>query len=264
MGAFAVKRDVIKLGDIDLEVHEVGEGPPLLFLHSGQGFVPDQAFVGMLAKRYRLIAPSHPGFGASSLPDWLDSIDDIAHIYLELMDRLDLPRAMMVGCSIGGWIAADLASKAPERVEKLVLVGPEGVKLGSPLKLDIPDIFAMSEEESAKLRFHDPAKERIDLKKLSEEQLRIIARNNETLALLVWEPYMHNPKLKHRLHRLDMPVLFMRGESDGLISADYLAKYAKLVPHARIETIAAAGHLPQVEQPEAFVAKVTSFLEQGV
>jgi len=259
-----VKRQMLKLGEIELELHEAGDGAPLLFLHSGQGFAPGDAYVDLLAERYRLIAPSHPGFGYSSLPDWLDSIDDIAHIYLELMDRLDLPRAKVIGCSIGGWIAADLASKAPERVEKLVLVGPEGVKLGSPLKLDIPDIFAMSEEESAKLRFHDPAKARIDLKKLSEEQLRIIARNNETLALLVWEPYMHNPKLKHRLHRLDMPVLFMRGESDGLISAEYLAKYAKLVPHARIETIAAAGHSPQIEQPEAFVAKVASFLEQGV
>ena len=77
----------MKLGDIDLELHEVGSGPPLLFLHSGQGFVPDQPFVGMLAKRNRLIAPSHPGFGKSSLPDWLDSVDDIAHVYLELMDR---------------------------------------------------------------------------------------------------------------------------------------------------------------------------------
>jgi pimeloyl-ACP methyl ester carboxylesterase len=264
MGAFAVKRDMIKLGDIDLELHEIGDGPPLLFLHSGQGFVPDQAFVGMLAKRYRLIAPSHPGFGRSSLPDWLDSVDDIAHIYLELMDRLDLPRAKIIGCSIGGWIAADLASKAPERIEKLVLVGPAGVKTGSPYQLDIPDIFAMSEEKLMKAAYHDPAKGRGDFSKLSPEQLTIIARNRETLALLIWEPYNHNPKLKHRLHRLDMPVLFMRGDSDGLVSAEYLAKYAKLVPHARIETIAAAGHSPQIEQPEAFVAKVVSFLEQGV
>ena len=85
------------------------------------------------------------------------------------------------------------------------------------------------------MRFHDPAKAKIDLTKLSEEQMRIIARNNETLALLVWEPYMHNPKLKHRLHRLTMPVLFMRGASDGLVSAEYLERYAKLVPGARID-----------------------------
>ena len=254
---------MVKLGDIDLELHEVGSGPPLLFLHSGQGFVPDQAFVGMLAKRYRLIAPSHPGFGKSSLPDWLDAVDDIAHVYLELMDRLDLRAAKVIGCSIGGWIAADLASKAPERVEKLVLVGPVGVKTGGPFKLDIPDIFALSQDQMMKALFHDPAKGRPDLSKLSQEQLTVMARNRETTALLVWEPYMHNPKLKHRLHRLDMPVLFMRGESDGLVSAEYLVRYAKLVPHARIETIAAAGHSPQFEQPEAFVAAVTSFLEQG-
>jgi pimeloyl-ACP methyl ester carboxylesterase len=111
--------------------------------------------------------------------------------------------------------------------------------------------------------FHDPAKARVDLSKLSAEQLTIIARNRETLALLVWEPYMHNPKLKHRLHRVTAPVLFMRGASDGLVSAEYLAKYAALLPHARVETIADAGHSPQVEQPEAFVAKVTSFFGEG-
>jgi pimeloyl-ACP methyl ester carboxylesterase len=264
MGAFAVKKEMIRLGGVDLELHETGDGPPLLFLHSGQGFVSEQPFVALLAQRYRLIAPSHPGFGRSSLPAWIDSVDDIAHLYLELMDRLDLRRAKVMGCSIGGWIAADLTSKSPERVEKLILVGPEGVKTGDRNKLDIPDMFALSQEDMAKMMFHDPGKAQLDPTKLSPDQLAIIARNRETLALLVWEPYMHNPKLKHRLHRVDMPVLFMRGESDGLVSAEYLARYAKLVPHARIETIAKAGHSPQVEQPETFVAKVVSFFEQGV
>ena len=74
---------------------------------------------------------------------------------------------------------------------------------------------------------------------------------------------MHNPKLKHRLHRLTMPVLFMRGASDGLVAADYLDRYAKLVPGARIVTVPEAGHLPQIERPEAFVDAVVSFLGQG-
>ena len=255
---------MLKLGEIELELHEAGDGPPLLFLHSGGGFEPEDAFVAMLARRYRLIAPSHPGFGHSSLPDWMDSIDDIAHVHLELMDRLDLRRVKMIGCSIGGWIAAELATKTPEKIEKLVLVGPEGVKTGRRDQLDIPDIFALPQEEMARLRFHDPAKAKIDLAKLSPEQLRIMARNNESLALLVWEPYMHNPKLAHRLHRLTMPVLMMRGASDGLVSAEYLARYAKLVPQARIETIEAAGHLPQLEQPEAFVQKIVAFFNEGV
>jgi pimeloyl-ACP methyl ester carboxylesterase len=255
---------MLRLGEIELELHEAGDGPPLLFLHTGGGFEPDADYVGMLARRHRLIAPSHPGFGHSSLPDWMDSIDDIAHVYLELMDRLDLRRVKMIGCSIGGWIAAELATKTPDRFEKLVLVGPEGVKTGRRDQLDIPDIFALPQEEMARLRFHDPAKAKIDLAKLSPEQLRIMARNAETLALLVWEPYMHNPKLAHRLHRLTMPVLMMRGASDGIVSAEYLARYAKLVPQARIETIEAAGHLPQIEQPEAFVQKIVAFFEEGV
>jgi len=255
---------MLKLGEIELELHEAGDGPPLLFLHSGGGFEPEDAFVAMLARRYRVIAPSHPGFGHSSLPDWMDSIDDIAHVHLELMDRLGLRRVKMIGCSIGGWIAAELATKTPDRIEKLVLVGPEGVKTGRRDQLDIPDIFALPQEEMARLRFHDPAKAKIDLAKLSPEQLRIMARNNESLALLVWEPYMHNPKLAHRLHRLTMPVLMMRGASDGLVSAEYLARYAKLVPQARIETIEAAGHLPQLEQPEAFVQKIVAFFNEGV
>jgi len=258
-----VKHDMLKLGEIELELHESGDGLPLLFFHSGQGFAPEDPFVAMLAQRYRVIAPSHPGFGHSSLPDWVDSIDDIAHVYLELMDRLDLPRAKLVGCSIGGWIAAEIATKVPERIEKLALVGPVGVKTGGVKQLDIPDIFAISQDEMNRLRFHDPAKAKIDLTKLTEEEMRVIARNSETLALLVWEPYMHNPKLKHRLHRLTMPVLFIRGASDGIVSAPYLDRYAALIPGARIETIPAAGHLPHVEQPEAFVAKLAAFFEQG-
>ena len=106
-----------------------------------QGFDPKHEFVASVAARRRLIAPSHPGFGKSSLPDWLDSVDDIAHVYLELLDRLDLEQIDVVGCSIGGWIAADMATKSPERIRQLVLVGPVGVKVGRPDKLDIPGHF---------------------------------------------------------------------------------------------------------------------------
>ena len=256
-----MKREVISLAGVAVELFEDGDGAPLLFLHSGQGFNPDQPYVGLLAKRRRVIAPSHPGFGKSELPDWLDTCDDIAHIYLELMDRLGLAKVDLVGASIGGWVAAEIASKAPERLRKLVLVAPVGVKTGSVDKLDIPDIFAMPQEKVNELLFHDPAKAAVDFSKMSDEQLMIVARNRETLALLVWEPWMHNPKLKHRLHRVACPVLFLRGESDGLVTADYLARYARLMPNARIETVPKAGHAVQGEQPEAFAAKVHAFLD---
>ena len=252
----------MQIAGIDLELFETGQGTPLLWLHGGPGFSPKHPFVDQLAARRRVIAPSHPGFGKSSLPDWLDSVDDIAHVYLELLDRLKLTSVDIVGTSIGGWIAAEIASKVPERIRRLVLVAPVGVKLGSVDKLDIPDVFAMPQDDASKLLFHDPDKMKVDTSKLSEEEATIMFRNRETLALLVWEPWMHNPKLRHRLHRATMPTLFIRGESDGLVSADYTNAYAKLVPNGRVQTISAAGHAPQLEQPQAFVAAVLEFLEK--
>jgi pimeloyl-ACP methyl ester carboxylesterase len=256
-----VGRQLITLAGIEIELFESGDGDPLLFLHGAQGFAPEQPYVRLLADRRRLIAPSHPGFGASGLPLWLDSIDDIAHLYLELMDRKRLDRVDIVGCSLGGWLAAEIATKTPERVGKLALVGPVGVKLGPMDKLDIPDIFAMPQDRLAKLLFHDVEKGRLDVARMTDEQLATIARNRQTTALLTWEPWMHNPKLRHRLHRVSSPTLFVRGASDGLVSQCYVDGYAKLIPNAQVATIAAAGHAPQLEQPEEFARVLFAFLE---
>ena len=251
---------MISIAGIELDVLERGQGKPILYLHGGAGIGRDAPFIDLLARDRRVIAPSHPGFGKSALPDWLDSVDDIAHVYLELMDRVGLTRADLVGLSIGGWIAAEIATKVPERIGRLVLIGPVGVKTGTSDKLDVPDVFAMPREKLDRLRFHDPAKNAADLASMPDDELHIVARNSETLALLTWEPYMHNPKLKHRLHRVNVPTLFVRGASDGIVSAEYLKRYAALLPKAHIETIAEAGHLPQVEQPATTAARVLQFL----
>ncbi len=254
---------MIVIAGAELELFETGEGPPILFLHAAGGFAPEHPFVGPLSAHHHLIAPSHPGFGGSSLPDWIDTVNDIACVYLELLDRLDLDQVDMIGCSVGGWIAAEIASLSPKSVRRLVLVGPVGVKTGPADRLDIPDIFALPQSQVEKLLFHDPERMRVDPARLSDEQLAISVRNRETLTLLAWEPYMHNPKLRHRLHRVTAPTLFLRGETDGLVSQEYLAAYARLLPNARIATIAAAGHAPQMEQPEAFAQTVLRFLELG-
>jgi pimeloyl-ACP methyl ester carboxylesterase len=251
----------VKLAGIEIELFEAGAGKPLLWLHGGNGFETGHPFVSPMAQERRLIVPSHPGFGRSELPDWLDSVDDIAHLYLELLDRLELARVDLVGCSIGGWIAAEMATKVPERIGRLVLVGAVGVKVGTRDKLDIPDIWALPQDEVNKLLFHAPERMRVDPAKLSDEQLGVMLRNRETLALLTWEPWMHNPKLKHRLHRVNSPTLFVRGASDGLVSQAYLEGYARLVPGARMLTIPDAGHAPHIEQPEAFVKAALAFLD---
>ena len=256
-------RETITVAGVALDVFEDGVGPPVLFLHGAQGFAPEHPYVAPLSARHRLIAPSHPGFGTSGMSDWIDAVDDIAYIYLELLDRLKLDQVDVIGCSIGGWIAAEIAIKSPKSIRRLVLVGPVGVKTGPVDRLDVPDIFALPQSTLEKLLFHDPERMRMDPSRLSDEQLAIAVRNRETLALLTWEPYMHNPKLRHRLHRVTAPTLFLRGESDGLVSADYLAAYARLLPNARTDTIAQAGHAPHAECPEDFARKVLAFLDAG-
>jgi pimeloyl-ACP methyl ester carboxylesterase len=253
--------DMISIAGVELEFFERGQGAPILYLHGGAGLGVDVGFLDLLARARRVVAPSHPGFGKSSLPDWLDSIDDIAHIYLELMDRLGLTRIDVIGFSIGGWIAAEMASKTPDRINRLALIGPVGVKTGRADKLDIPDIFALPREKLDRLRFHDPGKNPINPAAMSDDELQVVARNSETLALLTWEPYMHNPKLRHRLHRVGAPALFLRGASDGIVSAEYLARYAALLPQARIATIAEAGHWPHVEQPQRTADEILKFLQ---
>ena len=255
-----MKRNAVTIANCELEIHEGGSGAPLLFLHPASGFNAGDAYVDLLSAHRRLIAPSHPGFGASQLTDWIDHVDDIAHIYLELMDRMGLDKVDLIGCSIGGWIAAEMLTKSPERFGKVMLVGPVGVKTGPTDRLDIPDIYVMPPAEVQKLLFHDPAAMAVDPATLSDEDLAIAARNRETLALLVWEPYMHNPKLRRRLHRVASPTLFVRGQSDGLVSAAYLEAYAGLVPGAKTATIPQAGHAPQIEQPQAFARMALDFL----
>src|SRR5215471_1215733 len=249
-----VRNSTIAIAGAALELFESGAGAPMLFLHGCDGFDPAGRYAAKLSEQARLLAPSHPGFGTSGLPDWVTEVDDLAYIYLELLDHLRLATVDLVACSIGGWIAAEMATKAPHRFRRIVLSAPVGVKTGPTDRLDIPD------EKLAALMFHDPANGRLDAAAIPDAELAIRLRNRETLALLAWEPYMHNPKLRHRLHRVDCPVLFLRGESDGLVSDTYLRRYAALLPNARCATIAAAGHAPEVEQPDAFTARIAAFL----
>lgn len=250
----------IDLAGISLDLWEGGEGPPLLFLHGAGGFRADHPFLGQLGEHRRVTAPSHPGFGVSSLPEWIDRPEDIAHVYLNLLDRIGSGPIDLIACSLGGWIGAELASMVPERFRRLIFVGPVGVKLGSRDALDIPDIFALPAATIEKLLYHEPERFRADPAKMTDAELMIMLRNRESTALLTWEPYMHNPKLRHRLRRVTNKTLFLRGEHDGLISAAYMDGYAKLLPNARTLTLPNAGHVPHVEQPEAFVGTAVAFL----
>lgn len=246
-------------GGVPLSYLDRGAGPPLLFLHGAGGLPADAPFMGGLAAHARVIAPTHPGFGRAPLPDWIDSVDDLAYIYLDLLDALDLTDVTLVGTSMGGWIAAEIATKSTARIGRLVLGDTVGIKVSDRLTRDVVDIFATDPDVLTGLSFYDRSKAP-DWSTLPDDAMEAIARNREASALYLWEPYCHNPKLPRRLHRIKVPTLVLWGEHDGIVKPAYGRAFAELIPGARFETIPNAGHVPQLEQPEAFVERVIRFI----
>jgi pimeloyl-ACP methyl ester carboxylesterase len=251
----------IKINDIRIELVERGAGTPLLFLHPHIGLDPGAPALDRLAERARLIAPIHPGFGGSDQPRSFDSIDDLAYFYLDLLDELDLKGITLVGVSLGGWIAAEMAVKSTARVARLVLANSVGIKVGSRETRDIADIFAMTEKEFNERAYADPALGARDYKAMTEADVRVAARNREAAARYGWSPYMHDPKLKSRLRRIKIPTLLLWGDSDRILSEPYGRGYAAAIPGARFETMTKAGHFPHLEQPDEFARRVHAFME---
>jgi pimeloyl-ACP methyl ester carboxylesterase len=249
---------MFSLGRVSVDVVERGAGAPLVLLHGIEGPEAQAVLIDLMAKEMRVIAPAHPGFGASPLPDWIDHVDDLVYLYLDLFAALKLKDILLVGSGLGGWIAAEIAVRTTERLARLVLIGAVGIKPGGRESRDIPDIYALPPEQVARLMYHDPSRA-ADFATLPDEAAERVARHRESAALYLWEPYMHNPKLPHRLHRIDIPTLFLRGGSDGVVSHTYAEAYCAAIPGARLETIPEAGHFPELEQPRAVAQRIVAF-----
>ena len=258
MAADGEKTETINLQGIEVTVTRKGSGPPLFLLHGGGGPVTALPFADRLAEKFEIIAPTHPGFAGTAIPDSYDGITDLAFTYMDLMDRIELKNAVALGISMGGWLLAELAVMSTARMSKLIFVDAVGVKHGGPTDRDIADVFALSGPDLAAIMWHDPSKAP-NPANMNDEQLQMMAANRTALALYTWDPYMHNPKLAGRLHRIDRPALFLWGGSDRLVTPEYGRKYAALVPGARFVEISGAGHTPQAEQPDAFLAEVLAF-----
>jgi pimeloyl-ACP methyl ester carboxylesterase len=250
----------INVSGIDLELEKRGRGEPLLLLYGEEGLEPEAPFVDELAKNYEVLIPSPPGFGTSERPDWVSSVDDLAYIYLDLIEKLGVKKAPVLGFSFGGWLAAEIATKDDSFMAKLVLVAPYGIKAGGPLDRDIADFWSLHPSDVLKRKWHDVAKGKRDFPSMPEEKLTIVARNVESLARFAWEPYMHNPKLKRRLHRIKVPTLLIWGENDGIVAPAYGKAYADLIPGATFKTVPNAGHYPHLEQPQIFMKHLSEFL----
>ena len=259
--AAAHGKEFVTVSGMKVEVERRGRGKPLLLIHGEEALEPEAAFVDDLAKRFEVIIPSPPGYGNSERPLWLTNPQDLAFVLLDLVAALKLQPVVTVGFSVGGWIAAEMATIEGSFTEKLVLVDPVGIKLGGPTDRDIADVWLLNPAKVAALKWHDQAKGMRDYAAMPEDKLTEIARNSETTARFCWEPYMHNPKLKHRLHRIKVPTLLIWGEQDGIVKADSYGKgYAELIRGAKLSVIPNAGHLPHIEQPETFMNVLNGFI----
>lgn len=238
-----------------------GEGTPFVYLHSSLGetafWLP---FYQSLAKNFRLLVPTHPGFGQSGGFDQITDIEDMAFHYVEMFDALGLEEVILGGVSVGGWIAAEFAVRWPERVKKLWLCNAPGLWVDEE---PLPDLFRIM-HDPRKLRemlFHDPAgaAATMVIRDDADEQTRLTAYQSLTvLARLVWErPY--DPKLERRLRRIQCPTLLLWGDHDRLVPPAYGEEYKKHIAGAELKLLKNCGHLPMFEREREFVDELTRF-----
>ena len=259
----------MRAGALELEVLRQGEGRPILLIHGVNPISPRAPFVAMLAQHGEVIAPSHPGFGASPRPADFDTMYDLVNLYHDVLEAIAAPAVSVVGFGFGGWIAAELAVADARNIGRLVLVDPVGIKISGREQRDIVHFFNTDPTELNRRAWHDPARRPDGVYGLgwqatisaamSDAEMVSLARNWDSLCLYGWKPHMYNPQLAVWLRRIAVPTLVLWGESDRIVTPDYGQAYARLIPGATFRVIPAAGHHPELEQPAEFVGAVASF-----
>jgi pimeloyl-ACP methyl ester carboxylesterase len=242
--------------DLALTFTDRGTGPGVLVLHGGAGPISVARFAETMSATHRVIAPTQPGFGGTARPDSFRTIDHVARAYIELLDRLSLKDVLVIGFSMGGWIAAELATRAGDRLRGVVLVDAAGIEVEGE---SCADVFGLTPQQLSALSYHDPITYGIDPSKLSPEQRAGMATNFAALAVYGRERQMQDPTLRGRLASVQAPAFVIWGDSDRVVTPAYGQAYAKSFPHSRFEIIAKCGHMPQIEQPARLLELVRSF-----
>jgi pimeloyl-ACP methyl ester carboxylesterase len=228
---------------------QAGAGDPLVYLHG----VGDDGLllpsIAELAHHYRVVRPDHPGFLGSD-PAGAESPRDVAALELAMLDRLGIDRFTLVGCSFGGWVAAEMAALAPNRIERLALIGPVGL----PGDGSAPDILALGPAEMLEAVVGDPARRAMLASRPPDPVARARTDRNMAALAAVTPPGMSDPSLRERLRGVDgESVLLVWGELDGAIPVSYAKDWLDALPGAELVVVPGAGHLPHAEAPEAFL-----------
>jgi pimeloyl-ACP methyl ester carboxylesterase len=246
--------------DLSLTLSEAGTGRPVLVLHGGGGPATVAGLAHHLSRAAHTITPVHPGWDGTPRPAWLTGIDDLALAYLHTLRERRLSDVLVVGSSLGGWTAAEMALRDTGGIiTGLVLIDAVGVQVDTE---PITDFFALDARGVAEHSWHDPDRHYLDPADVPAEELARRQANMATMRVLAGDPYMHDPALLSRLGRIQVPALLLWGESDRVVTPAYGAAYADAFGDGRLEVIPRAGHLPQIEQPDATFALIDEFLRR--
>jgi pimeloyl-ACP methyl ester carboxylesterase len=237
------------VGPVELTAEDRGDGRPYLVLHGGAGPQSVAEFAQMLAEKggRRVVTPTHPGFGGTHRPDALNSVAGLAALYVVLLDSLGLEDVTVIGNSVGGWIAAEMALLGSPGLGGAVLLDAVGIEVeGHP----VADVSGLSLSEIQALSFHDPTPFQVDPATIPDSQKAVMAANGATLAVYAGSPAMADPTLLGRLSGIAIPTLVLWGDSDRIVEPAYGQAYAAAIDGARFEVLPATGHMPQMESPD--------------
>jgi pimeloyl-ACP methyl ester carboxylesterase len=247
----------IEIAGGSIRLQQAGDGPLILFLH-GAGGASWTPLHKRLSPDWRVLMPEHPGFGRSAIPDWMMSVGDLAFFYLDLLKQLNLHNVHLVGHSLGGWIAAEIAIRSTQRLASLTLMAPAGIAAA-----DVPfgDIFLWGPEEYARHQFYD---QRLAEQRLAQPvDLDLLLQNRAATARLAWSPRLHNPQLAYWLHRIDVPTLLMWGAEDAIVPLACHQAFLRGIPGAELAVLPHTGHALHTENVEQVADRLNGFL-QGV
>jgi pimeloyl-ACP methyl ester carboxylesterase len=257
----AMKSEHLSLNGARIHLRRAGTGAPLLFLH-GTGGVPSWLpCFDELAKERMLLVPDHPGFGDSDTPDWLFGMSDVAYCYLDFIEHLGLRNIDVIGHSLGGWIAAEVAIRNAHAFRSLTLIAPAGVRVKGVLS---GDIFMWSAEERANNLFHDPGLAAQALATFNDPGLlETQLKNGYAAARLGWQPRLYNPELQRWLHRIKVPTKLIWGNEDKVLPVAFATAWIDALPQLKFASIPLCGHLPHVERQSQTISLIRSFLAEA-
>ena len=253
--------EFVDVGGTKVHTLRGGSGEPLLILHGASGNTGWLRYVQALSDKYTVIYPTHPGFGKTPRPEWLESVPDLAAFYTWYMEVLGLEKVRAIGFSLGGWLAAEMAATCNHAFSKLMLVDSAGIK---PVESEITDIFIISPAQVRELLFYDssqaPEYEEVYNRQLSPEEQLTADLNREMTVRLTWKPYMHDPRLYGLLARVNIPTRIVWGREDRIVPLECGAIFKNIIKGSDLVVIDRCGHSPQAEKPDAFVKIALDFL----